>query len=145
MIRVLNPYNSASTMANRAEILKQKYQNSVGLPFAEVLPESEITQLLNEQGVTYRQVLYTPMVVVWAWISQVLDEDSSLSNAVKRVITWLVVAGEEPASEDTGAYSKARKRLPVSIFAPLLKRTAAALARRGRALSIMVWQTGESL
>ncbi|NJN32844.1 MAG: IS4 family transposase, partial [Synechococcales cyanobacterium RM1_1_8] len=59
-------------MSNRAEILKQRYRNSVGLPFERVLSESEIAQVLAEEGVSYRQVLYTPMVVLWAWISQVL-------------------------------------------------------------------------
>ena len=111
-------------MANRAEILKQQYQNTVGLPFSEVLPESEIADVLEAHKVSYRRVLYTPMVVLWAWISQVLDEDSSLSNAVKRVVTWMVVAGEVSPSNGTGAYSKARKRLPLEILPPLLARTA---------------------
>lgn len=82
-------------MSNPAEILKQQYHQSVGLPFAQVLSEGEIVQVLEEQGVSYRQVLYTPMVVLWAWISQVLDEDKSLSNAVKRITAWLVTSGEE--------------------------------------------------
>ena len=114
-------------MPNRAEILKQKYQNSLGLPFAQVLPETEIEQLLQEQGIKYRQVLYTPIVVVWTWISQVIDEDHSLSNAVKRVVTWMVAAGAEAPSNDTGAYSKARKRLPEGLVRALLQRSADAL------------------
>ena len=114
-------------MANRAEILKENYQNSLGLPVASVLSETEIAQVLERQGVQYRQVLYTPMVVLWAWISQVLDSDNSLSNAVKRVTTWMTVAEETIPSGDTGAYSKARKRLPFEILPVLLKRTANAL------------------
>ena len=70
-------------MPNRAEILKQKYQDSLDLPFAQVLSEREIKQVLNTQNVKYRQVLYTPIVVLWAWISQVVDPDKSLSHAVK--------------------------------------------------------------
>ncbi len=114
-------------MPNRAEILKQQYQNSLGLPFAQVLSESQIAQVLEEHQVTYRQVLYTPMVVVWAWISQVIDGDSSLSNAVKRVTTWMAMTGEAVPSSDTGGYSKARKRLPWAILPSLLKRSASAL------------------
>ena len=105
-------------MSNRAEILKQRYQQSVGLPFAQVLSEREIAKVLEEQGVSYRQVLYTPMVVVWAWISQVLDEDKSLSNAVKRVTTWLSEAGEERPASDTGGYSKARKGCLCQCYLP---------------------------
>ncbi len=114
-------------MTNRAEILKQKFQNSIGLPFEQVLPEALLQQVLQEQGVQYRQVLYTPIVVLWAWLSQVLDADKSLSNAVKRVIAWMADAGEEMPSADTGGYSKARKRLPLAVLKPLLKRTATAL------------------
>ncbi len=51
-----------------------------------LLPSAVIQQVLKEQGVSYRQTLYTPIVVVWAWISQVLDSDKSLSNAVSRII-----------------------------------------------------------
>jgi hypothetical protein len=117
-------------MPNRAEVLKEKYQNSTGLPFAKILPEAEIQSVLDEQGIAYRQVLYTPMVVLWSWISQVLDVDGSLSHAVKRVVTWMSLAGLEPPSADTGGYSKARKRLSESIFPPLLQRVARALQRQ---------------
>lgn len=114
-------------MANRATILKQKFQNSVALPFEQVLPDEVIQKVLEEQGVKYRQTLYTPIVVVWAWLSQVLDADKSLSNAVNRVIAWLAATGEEVPSVDTGAYSKARKRLPLDVLKPLFERTAVAL------------------
>jgi len=114
-------------MPNRAAILKQKFQDSLALPFEQVLPEAVIQKLLYEYGVSYRQTLYTPMVTVWAWMSQVLDSDKSLSNAVSRVIAWLGSAGEVVPSADTGAYSKARKRLPLALLNPLLKRTVEAL------------------
>ena len=111
-------------MPNRAEILKQKYQDSLGLPFSQVLGEREIGQVLDEHNVSYRQVLYTPIVVLWAWISQVVDQDKSLSHAVKRITTWLATSGETIPSSDTGGYSKARKRLPFAVLPSLLEHTA---------------------
>ncbi|WP_071527430.1 hypothetical protein [Nodosilinea nodulosa] len=93
-------------MPNRADVLKEKYQNSIGLPFAKVLPEAEVQAVVDEQGIAYRQVLYTPMVVLWSWISQVLDVDGSLSHAVKRVVAWMSLAGLEPPSADTGGTVK---------------------------------------
>lgn len=115
-------------MTPRAEILKQKFQNSVALPFEPVLPETVMQQVLCEQEVKYRQTLYTPMVVVWAWLSQVLDADKSLSNAVKRVITWLATTGEKLPSSDTGGYSKARQRLPLAVLQSLFRRSADTLS-----------------
>lgn len=108
-------------MANRAAILKQKFQHSVALPFEPVLPEAMIQRLLQAQGIKYRQTLYTPIVVLWAWLSQVLDEDKSLSNAVKRVIAWLAAAGEAVPSADTGAYRThlTSLQLGIKVLTPL--------------------------
>ena len=114
-------------MPNRAAILKQKFQDSLGLPFEQVLPEEVIQTVLSQQGVEYRQTLYTPIVTLWAWISQVLDVDKSLSNAVSRVIAWLTAAAATIPSADTGGYSKARKRLPLEVLEQLLSHSATAL------------------
>jgi len=43
---------------NRAEILKQKFQNSLALPFEQVLTQEVIQQMEQEQ-VSYRQTIYT--------------------------------------------------------------------------------------
>ncbi|UBF24190.1 hypothetical protein K9N68_21025 [Kovacikia minuta CCNUW1] len=56
-----------------------------------------------------------------------LDTDKSLSHAVKRVIAWMATAKEDVPSADTGAYSKARKRLPLGVLKPLLRRSATKL------------------
>ena len=109
-------------MTNRAEILKQNFQNSIALPFEEILPEAVIQEVLEEQGIQYRQTLYTPIVVLWSWLSQVLDADKSLSNAVNRIIAWLAAADQELPSADTGAYSKARKRLPWDVLNSLFRK-----------------------
>ena len=114
-------------MPNRAYILKQKFQNSLAVPFEQVLTEEVIQQILDQEEVSYRQTIYTPVVTLWAWMSQVLDPDKSLSNAVSRVIAWLSAAGAALPSSDTGAYSKARKRLPSAVVQQLLTRTAQAL------------------
>ncbi len=132
-------------MANRAYILKQKFQNSIALPFEQVLPEGTIQKVLQEQGVSYRQTLYTPIVVVWAWLSQVLDGDKSLSNAVKRVIAWLAAAKEEVPAADTGAYSKARKRLPLTVLKPKLAANCHCSTVGGEAGAAVVRATGEGI
>ena len=53
-------------MPNRAEILKQQLQNSVALPFEQVLSEGVIQKVLEEQSLSDRNRLYTPVVVLWA-------------------------------------------------------------------------------
>ena len=109
-------------MPNRACILKQQFLQSVASPWEKLRPDSEVGELLANEKITYYQSIYTPIVTLWAMISQVLvlAPDQSLSQAVKRMSTWLSAAGVKSPSSDTGAYSKARKRLPERLVQQLL-------------------------
>jgi hypothetical protein len=75
-------------MLNRAKILKQQFNQSIGLPWQTILPASRIEEILAEEKVHYRNCIYTPVVTLWALIAQVLDPQS-LSNVVKRILTWV--------------------------------------------------------
>lgn len=110
------------------EILKQKFANSIGLPFREVLPESVIVEALAAEKVEYRDRLFNPIVTLWAFLSQVLDSDKSLQNAVSRIIAWLAETGVAIPSTDTGGYSKARIRLKEGLLNRLLSLTAQKLS-----------------
>lgn len=117
-------------MPNRAEILKQQFMQSLGLPWRELLPESRLEEILQEENVLHRNCVYTPIVTLWAMVSQVFDPDKSLSNAVKRIISWLAAAGRECPSNDTGAYSKARQRLPEGVLQRLVPEVAESLEQQ---------------
>jgi hypothetical protein len=123
-------------MPNRVEILKQQFVNSVGLPFRELLPESTIIEALEAEKVKYRNRLFNPLVTLWAFLSQVLDTDKSLQNAVSRVIAWLAAAGEAAPGADTGGYSKARKRLPEKLLWKLLSKTGQGLEEQAAAYDL---------
>ena len=99
------------TLGNGVAILRQKFADSIGLPFAEILCESEIEQALQDEGITYRKRLFCPIVTLWAWTSQVLDLDISCKNALSRVISYVVAEGQTPPSTDNSGYCKARKRI----------------------------------
>lgn len=60
----------------------QRFANSVGLPFRELLPESSINEVLKAEKVKYRNRLFNPIVTLWAFLSQVLDTDKSLQTGV---------------------------------------------------------------
>ena len=87
-------------IGNSVAILRQKFHQSIGLPFAEILSETEIESALKDEGITYRKRLFCPIVTLWAWISQVLDKDKSpmdrgrlCKNALSRLISYLVAEG----------------------------------------------------
>ena len=117
-------------MPNRAEILKQQFMQSLGLPWQELLPESRLDEILHEENVSYRNSVYTPTVTLWTMVSQVFDPDKSLSNAVKRIISWLAASGADCPSRDTGAYSKARQRLLESVLQRLVPEVAESLEQQ---------------
>ena len=111
-------------MQTRAEILKQQFTQSLGLPWQDILPSRRLNEILDQEQIHYRNYVYTPVVTLWAWITQVLDADKSLSNAVKRIITWVSISGAAPPSPDTGAYCKARQRLSEKFLYRLIPETA---------------------
>lgn len=114
-------------VTNRVRILQEKFRQSLGLPFENLLPSSEIQKVIDELKVKYRQRLFDPIVTLWTFLSQVLDVDKSCHNAVSRVIAYLANQGVEIPSSDTSAYCQARSRLPENLLEKLFGSTAQSL------------------
>jgi hypothetical protein len=94
------------------DTLKKHFLQEDGLPFNDILCEDNIQQIINEEIEEYRDRIYSPTVTLATFIYQVLNEDNSCQAAVERVRASLVAKGEAPCSSATGAYCKARMRLP---------------------------------
>ena len=45
-------------------ILKERFFNGIGFPFKDLLSETMIQQALQEQGISYRNRLYTPIITL---------------------------------------------------------------------------------
>ena len=112
---------SAESLPARFRLVLNSFLQQPGLPFADVLPEGRIRAAFDEQGVAFAQEedeIYTPQLTLWASLSQVLfqGEQRSCLAAVSRVIVLLVALGQEPPSDNTGAYCRARAKLPVAVM-----------------------------
>ena len=107
------------TSKSRVQILVDKYTSSIGLPFQKLLPESFLADVLDEEKIKYRHRIFSPIVTIWAFLSQVIETDKSCHNAVSRIIAWLAGEGLEIPSEDNSAYCQARKRLPEKLVQKL--------------------------
>jgi putative transposase len=97
-----------------------------GLPFGEVLPAAVVEQALLDEEVAFgdtEQSVFTPAVTLWAFLSQVLEEDKSCRAAVNRVVALCVALGQEPCSQDTAAYCRARAKLPAAVLKHLALQT----------------------
>lgn len=107
------------------------------LPFHEILDAKMVERALAEEGVTFCERIYTPLVTLCLFLSQVLDPDHSCRAAVARLIVWLSINGRKPCAADTSTYCEARQRLPLAVVQRLVRGTARDID--GRACDDWLW------
>ena len=98
-------------------------QSAPQLPLSPALDEKEILKLLCEEGVKFRERLFTPLVTLWTFLWQVLSPEGSCREAVARLRAYQVAHGLKPCGADSGAYCKARGRLPERVMSRLAIQT----------------------
>jgi hypothetical protein len=109
-----------------ANHLRRQFLQGGGLPFADVLTEDVLARALAAVG-RWLDRVFSPLVTVWVFLGQVMSPDHSCRAAVVRLIAHRVARGQAPCSARTGAYCRARQRLPEGFFS-------AAACSVGRAL-----------
>ena len=86
-----------------------------GLPFQQVLCAEDIERIAAEEQVDFASDpgnIYSVAVTLWAFLAQVLSKEKSCLAAVARVIVLRVALGLPACAGETGAYCKARSKLP---------------------------------
>jgi Transposase DDE domain len=112
-----------SGRSRQAARLRQQLHHSPELPFARLLDHDTIQQALRAEKVRFRDRLFAPFVTLWVFLSQVLDPDHSCRAAVSRFLAWRLAQQLPPCATDTGAYCKARQRLPEGVLSRLTRVT----------------------
>ena len=85
------------------------------LPFRDVLTAAQIEQAAAAQAVAFgtgADDVYSVPMTLWAFIAQVLSDQKSCVAAVARVLVLLAILGRKPCGAGSGAYCKARAKLP---------------------------------
>jgi hypothetical protein len=117
----------------------QPYQEpptaSAPFPIVHLLSVADVEEAVAAEGCTFRDRLFTPAITIWIFLGQILDPDHSCRQALLRFVAWLRAAGRECCSTSTGAYCKARQRLPEGVLARLVRRT----GQRGEDQSPREW------
>jgi DDE family transposase len=106
------------------DAVRARFARNEGLPFADVLTEANIREVLNDHGVPYRNRVFSPVTTIWGFLSQVLSEDHSCRDAVSRIIAHRAANGITVCSPNTASYCNARSRIPTSVLSTLARRTA---------------------
>jgi putative transposase len=114
-------YQPAQSLPRRFRLVLSSFMQHSGLRFAEVLPEETVQQAFVEEDKLFAQGdahVYSPALTLWAFLSQVLfkEEQRSCLAAVSRVIVLCVALGRAPCSDNTGAYCRARAKLPLVVI-----------------------------
>lgn len=109
------------SLPRRFGVVLSSFLQQPGLAFAGALPEERIQAAFDAEGVAFAQEedeIYTPPLALWAFLSQMLfkGEQRSCVAAVARVVVLLASLGQKPPSGNTGAYCRARAKLPESVI-----------------------------
>ena len=94
------------------------------------MPEPIIKQTISELKIKYKKRLFDPIITLWAFLSQVLDNDKTCHNAVSKIIAHLAESEVEVPSTDTSAYCQARSRLPEKLLEKLFNYSAQKLEEK---------------
>ncbi len=111
-------YQLSGETSNRNSLWLQPFFQAAELPFADVLTEEDVAEALAAEDVQFGELagsVFTPALVLFGWLSQVLHRDSCAA-AVSRIAVLLVMLGREPCAGDTGAYCRARAKLPEPVI-----------------------------
>jgi Transposase DDE domain len=111
---------------HQASFLRRQFLQDGGLPFTAVLTDGIIADALATIG-GWLDRIFSPLVTLWVFLGQVLSADHSCRAAVARLIAHRLARGLRPCSARTGAYCRARKRLPEAFFSQAALRTGRAL------------------
>jgi hypothetical protein len=95
-----------------------------GLLLGHVVPLEWLAQVVTQRCGKTVDRIYTPMVTLATFLTQVLSDDHSCRAAVARLLAWRATQGLKPCSPDTGGYCKARQRLPEPLLPHLVRDTA---------------------
>jgi hypothetical protein len=117
---------------SQVRTLRAQFAQADGLPFADLLSPQRLEGALREEGACWREAVFSPVLTLWAFLTQLVSADGSCRAAVGRVMAWLVGHARPPCSPNTDPYCKARHRLPESLLVRLTRETGRELHRRTR-------------
>ncbi len=118
-------YTSPRAGAKSFSLVQNAFLQANDLPFRDVLTEEEIDAAFVAEDACFgedEEDVYTPALTLWGWLAQVMQAEKARScvAAVARITALCVALGRKPPSPDTGAYCRARAKLPERVLQRLV-------------------------
>jgi len=117
------------TFQRKIDWFRRQFAQHASLPFSDVLPARLVLSAMETLCLHCYQSLYNPVTVLWLFLSQVIHANPTLAATVENFLAWRLGQGMRPCSTDTGAYARARQRLPEALLAMLTRHTGDATDR----------------
>ena len=99
------------------------------LPFSKVLPAEAVADALRSLGIRFYNSTYSSVTVLWLFLGQTMHPNPTLATTVENFFAWRVGQGLPACSPGTGAYSRARQRLPERLLAMLTRQSGQEMER----------------
>jgi hypothetical protein len=105
-----------------AQVQAKTLREADVLPYHDLIDRQLVDAALEEENLRFRVRIYTPLITLWTFMTQVLDPDHSCRKAVRSLTAFLVSEDQPAISPDTSNYCKARKRLPLTLIVRLVRK-----------------------
>jgi hypothetical protein len=128
----LSNRNAGSLSQQHAKHISRRVREVEAVDFFNLLTGPELLEMTDSLLPEHRERLYPPTLALSMFMGQVLDEDGSCQKAVDGWAAQRAAEGLSVQSVNTGAYCKARQRLPVTMVSTLARHTAKLLHARAK-------------
>lgn len=124
-------YNQAAKPRTQFSLIHRSLLRSEETPLGWLVSDERIAEIFAEEEVDFGQsddALYTPAMTLWGLLSQAFfkEEQRSCLAAVVRIAALWLALGRKMDSTNTGAYCRARAKLPHTV----LRRISFEIAKR---------------
>jgi len=87
-------FSNQGRLCEQVRFLRRQYLQDGALPFSDILTDDSIRQAMNALDGVWKDRIYTPLVTLWVFLTQVLSADHSCRGAVARFIAHRLSQGQ---------------------------------------------------
>ena len=116
--------------ASQQRLVRQHVRDSDAYAFFNLLTSEHLLDAVESLLPKHRERQFPPTETLSMFMAQALSADRSCQQAVDQVAVKRLAAGLPPCSTHTGAYCRARLRLPTNMASTLTRTTGQWIAAR---------------
>jgi hypothetical protein len=116
--------------ARQVQSVRREMVNREGMPFEDLLGLEWVVTVVRQEVKAWRACVYTPLVTIHTFVTQVLSAEQCCVAAVARLLVFLASRGRRLCSAATGPYCKARARLPEELLRRLVQESGQRLEKQ---------------